>query len=219
MTGKKSTVQIALDSWQLFCWHHPWVKDIGKACCIALCYPVFACYRCFHAPIVRCGTSRLVQDQLHASRMFDLQMDKREHQHKRRNSLTGNLSTTWKLGGFLKRRDRWCDQKSSPLFSKLPPELRIKIYALVLNEQNLLRVVPNEAKGKFRIHRSSVYKGAELSSEISHMMFDTFHYSCSYTGQACRSPQTCQSSQACRSSQAGRSRLSLLSLLLSCRRM
>jgi hypothetical protein len=202
MAETKSNLQIALDSWQLFCWHHPWVKDVGKACCYALCCPYFACYRRSHTPRIGCVINRRMQNQRKASsKMFGLQIEKRQRQHKRRNSLTGDPSTTWKLGSNLKWRNRWCDQITSPLFLKLPPELRMKIYALVLNERNLLRVVPNEEKGKFRICSSSVYKDGDLNSEISSMMYETFHGLHGNTGWACRSQG------------------SLLSLLLSCRRM
>lgn len=169
MSEKKSTLRSTADSWQLFCYHHPWVKTVSKACFYTFCCPLACCYCCLSIPsklVPRCGNYRRGKHDRERSKMFALQIGKRQRQHKRRHSLTEKRTETSKVGGFFKRRGRWHGQESSALFSKLPAELRMKIYELVLNGDNFLHLIPNYKEGKFGISKSFLGRNADLFVDV-----------------------------------------------------
>lgn len=99
------------------------------------------------------------------TRIFNLQIRQRERQHRRRRSLTEERSTISRMGDHLRGREVWCNQENSTFFSKLPAELRLKIYSLVLNEEDLLRICTDIKRAKFQIGNSFLEDNPDLFAD------------------------------------------------------
>lgn len=123
--------QIARGSWELFLCQNPWVKKAFKLCLCILCPPCYCCYALMPTGGF-CGNARMQKQRAKFNKMTELQVEKRERQPKRRKSLTGEPSAARKLDDILRVRERWCDQRASILFSKLPGEICMHIYVFVL---------------------------------------------------------------------------------------
>ncbi|KAK7179286.1 uncharacterized protein CC84DRAFT_1161305 [Paraphaeosphaeria sporulosa] len=145
------------------------MRAAGKACLYTLFCPFFCCYCCLMIPQAitpKCGNWRRQKHREKHSKMVILQIEKRERQHKRRNSLTSEPSTARKLGNYLRRRERWCDQESSTFFSKLPTEIRMHIYALVLNGKDHIYIDQNRWNERFEINCRLLDKHAHLFVDL-----------------------------------------------------
>jgi len=135
-------------------WRHPILGHCLKCGIYLLCCPctcLIMCSDSFARLPNKCGSSRFNKQLEKSKRMLGIHFQHREHKLKRRESLSElrNFSFT--------KKGRRCDQRKSPLFAKLPTEIRLRIFGFVLNDESFLHVFPDislrwkKGSGKFTL--------------------------------------------------------------------
>lgn len=122
-------------------WRYPIATKLTKCCLCLTCPPCFCCISCLrclsHAS--PCGTGRRMAARRKPVDMLDVYFERREHHLKRRKSLSGPAGPV--LHDPVALRKKRYSQAQSPMFSKLPAEVRIRIYEMVLCSEEFLHLV------------------------------------------------------------------------------
>ncbi|KAF2684268.1 hypothetical protein K458DRAFT_487228 [Lentithecium fluviatile CBS 122367] len=144
------------ERFEYFAWKHP-----IPAYCVE-CVLYLACCPCACVGLVvgarltgKCGHSRMMEQQRKPVRIMTMYFQDRERALKRRKSLSERPSLSLSHLALLKKR--LYTQEKSPLFAKLPAELRVKIFEYVLSDEPYLHVYPymsrsrKAGRGRFKV--------------------------------------------------------------------
>lgn len=151
------------------------------------------------------------------ARMFMSRISNQESRNRRRDSLSEDHTAALGLVKLWWKPRMWSDQQCSALF-RLPTELRLKIYELVLCGELMLHIVPDFEGRRFRL------RGCRLSQEQKdggppeeadkEAMWPSLHFLCLDRAAIMEDYE-----YGCNPEVGEKPEITLLPLLLTCRRV
>lgn len=128
-----------MDEIKYFLWKHPGFKSACKTCCWIFFLPCTFCYSACCAPRYKCGNGLRMAARRKEREMATIRYQHQEKSFKRRKSLSAGTKSGG-LRALFGQPPKTSNQSQSALFAKLPAEIRLKIYKIVLNDEPLLHI-------------------------------------------------------------------------------